>query len=352
MKQLAFSLYFLATLTFAQNRSFDSYSGEYGMEDLKKIPQAPDYSNLDYWIAHPEVQDMADETPGKGKLSDNQENADVDVFFVYPTIYTGEQNPDSPWYADVNDTELNEKIANTTIKYQSTVFNASAKVYSPLYRQAHVDVFLSDSSLREQTLNLAYSDVKMAFEYYLKNWNDNRPIIIASHSQGTLHTARLIKDFFEEKPLMDKLVTAYIIGMPIKKNHFTKLPICERSDQTTCWITWNTYLANYYPDYHEKWYSNAASVNPLDWTTDEKWVSRDNNSGGVLKKYDRIRPGLTDARNSDGMLWIHKPHFFGNVLLRWKRFHHLDYNLFYLNIRENVAERIKNYFEQSDLATN
>ena len=40
---------------------------------------------------------------------------------------------------------------------------------------------------------------------------------------------------------------------------FSELPICESPDQNTCWMTWNTYLADYYPPYHKTWYSNAAA---------------------------------------------------------------------------------------------
>jgi len=348
MKYLLYSTLFFSTLCYAQNVKEGGYEGTFGLEDLKKIPGAPDYTNLNYWIAHPEVEDLADATPGKGQLRNGQSEAEVDVFFVYPTIYTGEQKSAFPWFADVNDTELNDRIANSTIKYQATVFNGSAKVYSPLYRQAHVAVFRSDSSLRMPALDLAYLDVKKAFEYYLKNWNNERPIIIAAHSQGTLHAARLLQEFFEGKPLMNQLVVAYIVGMPIPKDQFIELPICESADQTTCWVTWNTYLADYYPPYHETWYTNAASVNPLNWSVDDRWVSRDVNAGGVLKKFDKLRPGLTDAKNHEGMLWIHKPRFFGNFLLNWKRFHNVDYNLFYLNIRENVAGRVSSYLENSD----
>ncbi len=39
--------------------------------------------------------------------------------------------------------------------------------------------------------DLAYEDLKTAFENYLKHYNKGRPIIIASHSQGSLHALRL-----------------------------------------------------------------------------------------------------------------------------------------------------------------
>ena len=316
---------------------------------LSLRPSAPDYANLQYWIAHPEVNDQADLVPGrKGQLSDGQATAQGDVFFVYPTIYTGNQHPEHPWFADVNDAELNEKIAESTIKYQASAFNASARIYSPLYRQAHIKVFYGDTTLMRKALDLAYEDVKKAFEYYLENWHEDRPLIIASHSQGTVHAARLMKEFVEGKPLQSKLVAAYIVGMPVQKDYFSEIPICDSPDDLGCWMTWNTFLTGYTPP-RQPLLQTAASVNPLSWTTDDRIVSRESNLGGILKNYRRIRPRLSDAQNFEGKLWIHKPRFFGNFLLRWKRFHVVDYNLFYMNIRENASHRAALYLdEQSD----
>ncbi|MEQ9466817.1 MAG: DUF3089 domain-containing protein [Ekhidna sp.] len=323
------------------------FKSKYDRDDLELTPAAPDYANMRYWIAHPETQDAADQVPGKGELKEYQETAEVDVFFIYPTIYTKKQKKEHPWFANVNDEKLNKDIATSTIKYQSTVFNASAKVYAPLYRQAHIGVYYAENlPLKVEALEFAYRDVKRAFEYYLENWNNGRPIIIASHSQGTDHAVKLLRDFFENRPLMDKLVAAYIIGMPVSKGTFSDIPICERESDTGCWLTWNTYARDYYPPNHDFWYGDALSVNPLSWSTDTTLVSWGANKGGILKNYRKIWTGLTDAQNVDGMLWINKPKFFGSFLINWKRYHVVDYNLFYMNIRENVEQRVAGYLEE------
>jgi hypothetical protein len=316
---------------------------KHDLAELEKIGPAPDYSDLTYWISHPAKPDNADLVPGKGQLIDNQANAEVDVFFIYPTIYTREQSEEYPWFADVTNAKQNERIANSTIKYQATVFNGSARIYSPLYRQAHISVYYADTVFMEKALDIAYQDVKEAFEFYLENENNGRPVIIASHSQGTNHAARLLREFFEGKPLMGQLVAAYIIGMPVKKDYFTAIVPCTSPEQTGCWMTWNSYLMDYYPPRHQFYYSGALSVNPLTWTTDESLASHKLNKGGILKNFKKLHPGLTNAKNHQGMLWIDKPRFFGNFLLNWKRFHTVDYNLFYLNIRENVALRVEEY---------
>ena len=59
---------------------------------------------------------------------------------------------------------------------------------------------------------MAYNDIKQAFDTFLEKFNNGRPIIIAGHSQGAGHAKRLLQDFFDNKPLQEKLVAAYLIG--------------------------------------------------------------------------------------------------------------------------------------------
>jgi len=341
---------FLAVITIFIISSCNKKLIKYPTFDISKIPSSPDYSNPDHWAALPTKTDMADLVPGKSqRLKNNQNKAEVDVFFIHPTIYTKDQESSNPWNADVYNQEMNIKTDESTIKYQSTVFNGSSKVYAPRYRQAHVNVFNAtkcSTDIRKLALDLAYSDVKQAFEYYLKNSNNSRPFIIGSHSQGTTHAIRLVKELIDNKPLQNQLVAAYIVGMPIQSKVFETIPVCESSNQTNCWVGWNTYAKGYYPPTYEQSYKNVINVNPLNWKVDNTYAGFESNKGGILKNYNKIRPELSDAQNNDGMLWINKPHFFGNFLINWKRYHVVDYNLFYLNIRENVDERVNAFLKK------
>lgn len=169
------------------------FKTRYGLADLEKTPNPPEYDQLHHWIAHPDVQDYADHTPGKDQLQEKQATAEVDVFFIYPTIYSGKQKKEHPWFADVNDAKLRKEIGKSTIRNQATVFNGAARIYAPLYRQAHLGVFYqNDLELQVEALEYAYLDVKKAFQCYLTHWNDGRPIIIAAHSQGTRHAVNLL----------------------------------------------------------------------------------------------------------------------------------------------------------------
>ena len=196
----------------------DKYLSYKTLYQFKSENNKPDYSNLDYWAAHPLKWDPSDSIPGP--LRKNKRDSLVDVFFLHPTIYTNQLN-DSSLNADIDDAYLNAKTDYSSILYQASVFNQHARIYAPRFREAHISAYFSKDTLAAtEAFDLAYEDVKAAFEFYLKFYNDGRPIIIASHSQGTTHALRLLKDYFESKPLQKQLVAAYVVGMAIPKNFF------------------------------------------------------------------------------------------------------------------------------------
>ncbi len=312
--------------------------------DSTNIPPIPDYSKPGSWAALPDRIDNADKTP-KG-LKNNQDSAAADVFFIYPTSYLDQPDDKYIWNADINNKKLNEKTDGNSILYQSTIFNGSCKIYAPHYRQAHYYIFVTKDMLDKQAaLEVAYTDVKAAFEYYLAHYNHGRPIVIASHSQGTIHAARLLKEFFMDKPLQEKLVVAYLVGMPVPKDSFPTIVPCTQAHQINCFTCWNTFEKKYIPTYYEKGLINAVCTNPISWTTTEIHVSASQSKGAVVRPFDKVRPKLCDAEVHQGLLWITKPKFPGSALIRTPIYHAGDYNLFYLDVRENVALRVAEYLK-------
>ncbi len=298
---------------------------------------APDYSNLSFWAAHPYKIDPSDSTPNC--LSKRKDSV-ADVFFLYPTSLTSKT--DTSWNARIDDATLNFKTDYSSILYQASVFNESARIFAPRYRQAHYRSFFMKSDEVSPYFDTAYTDIKKAFEYYLKNWNNGRPIIIASHSQGTVHAARLIKEYFENKPLYQKLVCAYLIGMPIKTDYFNTIPTCKDPTSTGCVVSWRTYKKGYTDKYLKKENYKTVVVNPVTWNIDTSYVRAKNNIGSILKSFNKKSKGVSTQIHGN-VLWTSKPKFFGNFLLTKKNYHIADINLFYFNIRDNVKNRITAY---------
>ena len=98
------------------------------------IPSKPDYTKAEHWASLPGKRDAADSVPLLSNHRDEQKNAAADLFFVYPTIYTGKPSKKYPWNADVNDAILNKDIQTSTILNQASIFNGTCRVYAPYYR--------------------------------------------------------------------------------------------------------------------------------------------------------------------------------------------------------------------------
>ena len=302
----------------------------------------PDYSNLDYWAAHPYKKDPSDSVPLPLREG-YQPDSTVDVFFVYPTTYTDKQKS-LGWNAPVDNAELNAKTDYSTILYQASVFNEAGQVFSPRYRQANFYCYFpktkEDTTLALAAFELAYEDVKTAFLYYLQHYNNGKPVIIASHSQGTTHTKRLLKEFFDGKELQNRLVAAYLAGMQVEPDYFRTIQPCNTPAQTGCFCSWRTYREGYQPDYVLSEKDTAVVTNPLTWDKGKPKAERFDNPGGLLLNFNKLVKHVTNAKINCGVLWTEKPHFFGNLLFTTKNYHVADINLFYKSIRDNVKLRV------------
>ncbi len=300
-----------------------------------------DYSNMIYWAAHPWKTDPSDSVPAPLKHNNAANDSLADVFFIHPTTFTSKKF--TSWNASVDDEILNLKTDNGSILYQASVFNENCRVFAPRYRQANIKAFFIPDEQANAYFDTAYEDIKAAFEYYLIHFNKGRPIIIAAHSQGTLHAGRLLKEFFEGKLLMNKLVCAYIIGMPLPETYFSILKPCDNPDATGCYVGWRTFKKGYEPAYVKKENFKSVVVNPITWKLNDSLASSKLNKGGLLKNFNKIVPSVVNARVHGNILWSCKPNVFGKIFFFRKNFHIGDINLFYMNIRENVKTRISAY---------
>jgi hypothetical protein len=319
---------------------------EYMHQPFEQVeaPTPPDYSLAKSWAALPNQNSICNQSPN-GK-TDTTLWSQADVFWIHPTSYTQQPKGKFCWNASVDDAFINSKTDNGTMKFQASAFNEAGRIYAPRYRQAHLYAFFTpDKSLKRKALKLAYSDVKTAFEYYLKNYNHGRPIIIAAHSQGGIHAYGLLRDYFASKPLMKQLVCAYIVGMPIPKDSLNFLLPCTDSTQTGCYVSWYTFKEGFFPkNYYE--YEVAYCVNPLTWTPDEKEVGKEVNRGAVLRDYNKITPHFIGAKVHKSLLWVKSPFSRLSPLSRINNYHIGDINLFYVNVKENAKLRVQQFLQK------
>ncbi|MES2882742.1 MAG: DUF3089 domain-containing protein, partial [Bacteroidota bacterium] len=211
--QKLFSGLAVALVFAACTPKYNAYIANYQFANTSVVPG---YNNLDYWAAHPYKKDPSDSIPAE--IQTKNIDSLADVFFIHPTTYTGAKEN---WNADINDAALNAKTDYSSILYQASVFNEHCRVFAPRYRQVHLKAFYTKDAEARKAFDTAYADVKKAFEFYLQHHNNNRPVIIAGHSQGALLCKSLLAEFFDGKPLQQKLVAAYVIGWPVPEKYFT-----------------------------------------------------------------------------------------------------------------------------------
>ena len=313
---------------------------------LEPIPEAPNYNDTKAWALNPHLNpsETLQEPKGlarrvQGIESDRHEMA-AEVFFIHPTMLL--EGP--AWNADLKDEKMNESVDVWPIRHQASAFSGAGRVFAPRYRQAHVRIFSLGDSLSWAAAEIAYQDVKAAFLKFLE-WSDDRPIVLAGHSQGSFHGRRLLQEFFDGTALSERLVAAYLPGMDMYAHEFDTLPLCLEPTQTGCLCTWMTYGNGYLPPWllrkmTEPEFTPVLVTHPVTWNSAELSSEYADHLGVVrpsfrLSKARAMRGQITP----EGVLWVDAPKVLGGKVLQRDNWHSGDINLFWVNIHENVVTR-------------
>lgn len=332
--------------------------------DRMPAPAAPDYRDKRYWAALPDQRDGADATPIG--MRNRQGDAPVDVFFIHPTTYFSRAGWNQPL-----DDEQAERGAEFALRAQASAFNEIGRIYAPRYRQMSLSGYRSDSDGdRDRALDLAYRDVRAAFEAFLGQWSRGRPFIIAAHSQGSGHGLRLVSelmsDLAADPSLRKRLVAAYLIGAAVPEDALAKtvpgVPLCASPEQTGCAVFYNAVEAGafdpgerperfehvraWYPGgYRSHEHPRLLCVNPVTWRADREASPLSAHLGAIHAERNRPLPEPQPRRVSarcddDGLLQTTLPDG------EWRQWwfggdqHVNDYQLFYMDIRANAAQRV------------
>ncbi|MBC8172996.1 MAG: DUF3089 domain-containing protein, partial [Chitinophagales bacterium] len=182
------------------------------------------------------------------------------------------------------------------------------------------------------------------------HYNNGRPIIIAGHSQGTTHAKWLLRDFFDGKELQNKLIVAYLIGIPVYDYDFKFIPPGDSATQTGCFVSWRSYLEGNEPKpkYVAKEREHIVVTNPITFTRDTSLAVIELNEGGLGRDSETIIPAVCCAQIHNDIVWVSKPDIPGKAFLLLKNLHIADYNLYWLSIRNNVAKRVEAYMEKQN----
>jgi hypothetical protein len=297
---------------------------------------ATDYSDASLW-AYQEV---------------NVENKDADLFFICPTVYSGSN---TSFNMALDDEETKANFLGAT-NMEKGIYDGDCRVFAPYYRQVGLNVYTLDIQQREQYLQIAYEDVKTAFEYYMQNFNNGRPIVLAGFSQGADMCIRLLKDCFADEETNSLLVACYAIGWSITEQEIEENPqlaFATGEGDTGVIISFNSEAENIDDSLTIPKGTKTLAINPLNWKTDSTKADKKLNIGACFTDYDgnittEIN-NLTGAYIDDvrGALKVTdvtpEDYPAGLDIFEDGIYHLYDYQFFYRNLQENVQLRIDNY---------
>lgn len=324
--------------------------------DPAKAPPAPDYASPASWSALPEREDAGDPAPD-GDPGIDPQAARADVFYVHPTSYVG-----AAWNGPVDDPALNEATDRVATGIQATAFNRCCAVYAPRYRQANGMAFPHPSADGERAIDLAYGDVRRAFQEFLRRRAPGRPLLLAGHSQGSMLAARLLEEEIAGTPLQELLVAAYLPGGPVTVDGLQErgLRACAAPDDLGCVAAWDARGPRYVPGDFEMRRPDTRRklcTNPLTWRLDGAPAPASMNLGAVfLETAERApRPAFADATCEGGTLIVRElgpaprdlPSRILDHVMGPESYHPIEYQIFFMNLRRNAEERVEAWLRRA-----
>jgi hypothetical protein len=210
------------------------------------------------------------------------------------------------------------------------------------------------------------TDGTAAFDYYIKHYNNGRPFMLASHSQGSNVMIYILQDYMKEHPdVYKRMVAAYVIGYSITDDYLAENPhlkFATGSGDIGVIISYNT-EAPTIEGTNGVVLPTTHVINPISWTTGETVAPASDNFGSLKLNKDGsvvTNPDSTyvkvmnfaDAKvdKTRGVIicsTVPVDTFApGGGLFGKGVFHSFDYPFYYYNIRANAEERVANYLKR------
>ena len=290
---------------------------------------APDYARAENWAWYAIGEDRP-----------------ADLFIICPTVDMRDETNLSL------DDEKTKAAFLGALAMERGIYEDSARLFAPYYRQASMKAYFLPEAGREAALAFAYRDVSAAFSRYLSTENNGRPIILAGFSQGADHCYRLLAEYFGDDALRSRLVAVYAIGWPCTEELVRQHPRirpAQGADDTGVVVSFDCEAPDVPSTFITPAGTKACGINPLNWRTDAVPARRDENLGACFTDYSgaikREVPALCGARldTERGVVKVTdiSPSDYPPVVpgLPEGAYHVYDYQFFFRNLQENVRLR-------------
>jgi hypothetical protein len=320
--------------------------------DAARAPTAPDFTQAEAWAQLP-----------SGPLKA------ADAFFVYPMVYFGGNR----WNARIDDPEDQDRLSADILPLFAGPFADATNVFVPRYRQANAYAFMTTAPSAQNARRLAYDDVASAFRNFLAMRNQNRPFVVVAQGQGALYAVRLLREFVaKDEAVRARFVAAYLSEVALPADAFdtylAPLTPCADAIALGCVNVWHTTTQGARFDLPRTsapvWTEGGgfestrgrtlACVNPLTWSVDGRAADPTMNLGAAAASASaangvNLTPGVTGADCWNGLLFVdaQPDPLYGFAGPRYRDLFPPVVNLFYENIRQNVALRLEAFRQAS-----
>ena len=280
------------------------------------------------------------------------ENTAADLFFICPTVDMGKNGN---FNADIENEKYRKSFVGA-INMELGIYDDTT-VYAPYYRQATFPVYSMPEEEREAYLELAYQDIKKAFNFYWRISDPTRPLILAGFSQGADLTIRLLKEFFDDPRYQRRLVAAYAIGWKLTEDEVKKyphlLPAMSESD-TGVIIAFNSEAEGVKSSIIVGENEKTYAINPLNWKTTSEKADKSLNkgacftdySGEITEEIDNLTGAYIDEVRGTLKVTDVEKEKYSSSMFDEGVYHLYDYQFFFRNLQENVKTRISAYNEK------
>lgn len=234
---------------------FGCDSHETEIREVEYVPVAPDYNDPMMWVTY------LNDSDGKG----------ADVFYIPSTWEFDYVSPDGriSHYADPSLLQHRNDM-KIEIDGVADYMSPGNRFYSPYYRHITLDTWatLNEDTINRRYLDVAFVDIKNAFNHFLNERDSDRPLILAGFSQGGKSVVELLKILSED--IREKLVAAYVMGYKVTPDDLTTAPWikpAQRADDTGVVVSYNSVSE---VEYIKPVVASPTvmCINPVNWRTD------------------------------------------------------------------------------------
>ena len=283
------------------------------------------------------------------------ENKPADLFIVCPTVDLGTNGNKNMSLTDEN---IKGNFTGA-LNMQRGIYEKNCRMYAPYYRQAT----LADYTLPRQDaaayFDLAYSDVRAAFLYYMHHENNGLPFVLSGFSQGAEMCLRLLKEFGNTDFVKNNMVACYAIGWRLTPQEAAEYPYIQPAkcaDDLGKVIIFNSEAPEVTSSAIVPEGVKTFAINPLTWNCGTQKAPKTLNagacftdySGAVVREVAQLTGCYIDSvRGTLKVTDVDKKEFVPGLPLFSEGVYHIyDYQFFYRNLQHNVNLRIKTFMEE------